>query len=186
MDARMDSVWERFSAPLRRFILRRVADTHDAEDILQDVFVKILRHTGDMESRDKIHAWVYAIARNAITDYYRKSRRHRTEALPEEIKADTDMELDDREEIASCLYAMLDHMPEKYRQAVEMVEFQNMSQKEYGEKMGLSVSGAKSRVQRARKMLLDMLTACCDFERDRRGHVMDYTRKDPDTCGCDQ
>lgn len=84
-------------------------------------------------------------------------------------------------EIASCIKAMINHLPEKCRQAIISTEFAGLTQKELGEKLGLSLSGAKSRVQRAREKLKAMLLECCHFEFDRLGNILDYRHKE-NTC----
>jgi RNA polymerase sigma-70 factor (ECF subfamily) len=69
---------------------------------------------------------------------------------------------------------MVRNLPEQDRQALILTEYQGLTQKEFGERLGLSFSGAKSRVQRAREKLKQQLLACCHFELDRRGHVVNY------------
>jgi RNA polymerase sigma-70 factor, ECF subfamily len=66
-----EQLWETFSAPLHQFIRRRMSDPHNAEDILQDVFLKIHTRIDTLHQQDRIAAWIYQIARNAITYYYR-------------------------------------------------------------------------------------------------------------------
>ncbi|HLZ55439.1 MAG TPA: sigma factor-like helix-turn-helix DNA-binding protein, partial [Ktedonosporobacter sp.] len=70
--------------------------------------------------------------------------------------------------------------PDQDRQALVLTEYQGLTQKELGERLGLSFSGAKSRVQRAREKLKQELLACCHFELDRRGHILDYQPR----CDC--
>lgn len=69
---------------------------------------------------------------------------------------------------------MLKLLPDEYRDAVERVDVEGMTQREYAERAGLSVSGAKSRVQRGRRMLDEVVRACCDLEVDARGNVISY------------
>jgi RNA polymerase sigma-70 factor, ECF subfamily len=71
-------------------------------------------------------------------------------------------------------------LPDQDRQALILTEYQGLTQKEFGERQGLSFSGAKSRVQRAREKLKQELLACCHFELDRRGHILDYQPR----CDC--
>ena len=66
-----EQLWETFSVPLHQFIQRRVRDPHSAEDILQDVFLKIHTRIDTLHQQDRVAAWIYQIARNAIADYYR-------------------------------------------------------------------------------------------------------------------
>ena len=74
---------------------------------------------------------------------------------------------------------MIEGLPVKHREALKLTEYEGMTQKELAAKLGISISGAKSRVQRARAMLKDALMQCCHFELDRYGTVIDYH---PRTC----
>jgi len=127
---------------------------------------------------NKIHVWIYRITRNTITDYYRNSsKKLEVTGLPENLESGTDEELSANTEIAACLKVMIDNLPQNYKQAILLTEFQNMTQKELSDKLGISISGAKSRVQRARKMLKEMLLGCCHLETDRRGNIIEYKHK---------
>jgi RNA polymerase sigma-70 factor (ECF subfamily) len=123
----------------------------------------------------KLESWIYQIARNAIIDSYRGSRPTTTlEAaevldLPEELPDD-----DVVSELLPCMRAMVRSLPELDRQALVLTEYQGLTQKEMSERLGLSFSGAKSRVQRAREKLKQQLLECCHFELDRRSHIINY------------
>ena len=69
-----EKLWETFNIPLQQFIRRRVRDQHSAEDILQDVFLKIHLRIDTLHSQERIASWIYQITRNAIADYYRAQR----------------------------------------------------------------------------------------------------------------
>src|SRR2546423_8933278 len=77
-------------------------------------------------------------------------------------------------ELIPGIKVMVDSLPADYREALYLTEYQGLTQRELAERLGLSFSGAKSRVQRAREKLKQMLLECCHFELDRRGHVIDY------------
>ena len=168
-------IWEAFHTPLQGFIRKRVSNGVVAEDLLQDVFLKIHEHIGTLQDVKKLESWVYQITRNVIIDFYRCARvsysleRPEVDTLPEELPDD-----DIISELFPCVQAMVNNLPEQDRQALIFTEYQGLTQKEYGERLGLSLSGAKSRVQRAREKLKQQLLACCHFELDRRGHVMNY------------
>ena len=180
-----DSIWEKFSKPLKSFIKRRVKNDDDVDDILQNVFYKIHNSIGSLKDTDKIHAWVYRIAKNAVADFYRTHKYEEdTIELSEDIISETEDELSVNGEIAQCLKAMINYLPEKHKQAIVLTEFQNLTQKEMGDRMGLSLSGAKSRVQRARVKLKEMLLGCCHLEFDRLGNVIDYQHKCNDCKFC--
>jgi len=185
MDICIESIWTEFSTPLRDFIKNRVKNDQDVDDILQNVFFKIHNSIGSLKQADKIHAWVFSITRHALADFYRtrKSESDITK-FPEDIICDSEDKLTANDEIAQCLIPMIKHLPEKYKQAILLTEFQNLSLKELSERMGLSVSGAKSRVQRARLKLKEMLLGCCHLEFDRLGNVIDYKHKCSDCKFC--
>jgi len=170
-----EHVWEAFHTPLQQFIRRRVSDEATAEDVLQDVFLKIHLHVEALKDVKKLESWIYQITRNAIIDTYRSSRPATPlEAaevldLPEELPDD-----DVVSELLPCVRAMVRSLPELDRQALVLTEYQGLTQKEMAERLGLSFSGAKSRVQRAREKLKQQLLECCHFELDRRGHIIDY------------
>ena len=175
MPVTTEHVWEAFHTPLQQFIRRRVSDEATAEDVLQDVFLKIHLHGEGLKDVKKLESWIYQITRNAIIDSYRGSRPTTTlEAaevldLPEELPDD-----DVVSELLPCVRAMVRSLPELDRQALVLTEYQGLTQKELSERLGLSFSGAKSRVQRAREKLKQQLLECCHFELDRRGHIIDY------------
>ena len=179
-------IWKEFSGRLRRFIIKRVQDEQDAEDILQDVFCKIHNCIHQLEDQDKLQAWVYQITRNAIIDYYRQRKVLSEPSEMSEDWVDEPVTEDLNNDIVSCLKPMIDHLPDKYRQILILTEFQGLTQKQAAGKIGLSLSGAKSRAQRAREELKEMLFACCHFELDRLGNILDYQPKDKSCRYCAQ
>jgi RNA polymerase sigma-70 factor (ECF subfamily) len=175
-----EDIWNEFSEELRRFILKRIADPADADDVLQDVFVKLHTRIDTLRESDRLAPWLYQIARNTIVDYYRA--RHQTVPVPETLAVvDEPAEGDPAARIASSLTGIVDCLPDKYRQAIVLSELQGVPQQQVAEHLGLSLSGAKSRVQRGRDLLRAALLDCCHFEFDRRGHMIDYTPR-PDCC----
>jgi RNA polymerase sigma-70 factor, ECF subfamily len=176
MSITTEQAWEAFHAPLYRFIRRRVADEATAEDLLQDVFLKIHQHKSLLKDVRRLESWIYQITRNLIIDHYRSHRQPMTSLDAGEV-LDLLEDLPDDDivgELLPCVRAMVLSLPDQDRQALILTEYQGLTQKELGERLGLSFSGAKSRVQRAREKLRQMLLACCHFELDRRGHVINY------------
>jgi len=175
-----ETIWTTFSERLRRFIQVRVEDADDAEDLLQETFVRIHTRIDTLEDDTRLTAWVYQIARNIIIDYYRSRRNN----LPLTDTIPVMPEFDDpsaEAEIAVGLREMVAELPDKYRQAIMLTEFRGLKQIELAEQLGISVSGAKSRVQRGREMLRQSLLECCHFEFDRLGGMISYTPR-PDCC----
>lgn len=173
--ATTEEIWEAFHTPLQQFIRRRVPDDPTAEDLLQEVFLKIHQHMSGLKDARQLESWLYTLTRNIIVDYYRSQRKTLTLdaaqdlALPEHLPDD-----DIVTELLPCVRAMVYNLPAQDRQALILTEYHGLTQKEFGERLGLSFSGAKSRVQRARERLKQQLLDCCQFDFDRRGHILDY------------
>jgi RNA polymerase sigma-70 factor, ECF subfamily len=179
-----DAIWQHMSSDLRRFIRRRVSDDHVADDLLQDTFVRVHRGIGTLQEADRLAAWVYRIARNVIQDHHRKANNSAValaDADPCDEGEDHLSELRCRG--AGWLDEMIRSLPEGYREAVQLAEIDGLSQQEVADRLGLSQSGAKSRIQRGRGMLKDALDRCCHFEFDSRGNMMDYEPR-PDRTVC--
>ena len=183
-----ETVWRDFHARLLSFIARRVRDRDSAEDILQEVMLRIHRHAGELERSSAVGAWVHQITRNAIADHYRKAsgRRERPSGidldrqqplLPEDAAGEL------RGELAACLRPLLERLPARHREALTLTEIEGLTQATAAAQLGLSTSGMKSRVQRGRAELKELLTDCCEIELDRRGGVSSY-RPLGGSCDC--
>ena len=180
-DKQLESVWSQFSDQLRSFIRARVPDEQTAEDILQDVFLRIHANMGTLRDLSKLQAWIYKITRNAIIDHYRALRP--ASELPEDLASGEDVYDEDLvASLAADVREMAEALPEPYREAFMLTAYEGLSQKQLAERLGVSYTGAKSRVQRARQKVRDMLMTCCHFEFDRRGMVIDYHQ--PHCCCC--
>jgi len=170
-----EKIWNEYRNNLRRFIQKKVADKPVTDDILQDVFVKIHSGINALQDGTRLQSWLYQITRNTIIDYYRSQRP--TEELPEQFsfsEADEDKVVP---ELAECVRAMIEELSETHREAVILSELDGLTQKQVAEKLNLSLSGTKSRVQRGRIRLKEMLMDCCHFEFDSRGGVVDFIPK---------
>lgn len=172
-DVKLETLWEQYCCQLKAFIQSRVADEDDADDLLQEVFIRIHTRLCSLRDLSKLESWIYQITRNAIIDHYRSRRPgfELSEAIPSEDELDED---DPEAVLALSLTSMVDELPDTYRNALLLTEYQGLNQRQMADRLGISFSGAKSRVQRARRMLRDMLLACCHFELDRRGTIIDY------------
>ena len=181
----IEQIWDEFTAQLRRFISGQVRGEADVEDILQEVFIKIHRGLDRLDDHSKLHAWVYQITRNAIIDHYRRGGPgvEAPEELPDRIAEEEDSEGAEAE-VATCLRPMAEDLPEKYREALLLTDIEGLTQKEPAERLDISLSGAKSRVQRAREKLKGVLLECCHLEVDRRGRVVDWESRQADCRYC--
>ncbi|MFC1650160.1 RNA polymerase sigma factor SigZ [Candidatus Latescibacterota bacterium] len=186
MTENTETIWKEYHDSLFAFIRSRVEDKITAEDILQDVFVKIHSKIHTLKQRTKLKSWIYQIARNAIIDYYRSHKK--MYELPESLPAaEPDNSEKARSDIERSLMPMIRKLPDNYREAMILSEIEGLSQKEVAERLGLSLSGAKARIQRGRKALKEMLLDCCQFEFDHHGKFVDYVikKQNSDNCSCE-
>lgn len=181
MSDTVEQIWNEYHSKLYAFIHKRVNNPSLADDIRQEIFLKIHSRIGTLTSANKIHSWIYQIARNTIVDYYR-TRKPEAE-LPESLSAPAPDPGDTaRREIADGLAPMIRRLPAHYRESVMMSEIEGLTQAEVAARQNISLPGAKSRIQRGRLLLKDMLLQCCRFEFDGRGRVLDYEKKKCDSC----
>ncbi|MDF2959770.1 MAG: polymerase sigma70 [Paenibacillus sp.] len=176
MTVEISLIWSDYYPRLKRFVANRIQNQADVEDIVQDVFIKINDHIDDLKDEQKLSSWIYQIARNSMVDYFRKKKWD--DELPVQLQIiDEYDEPDLAQEVIACFESVIQQLPEKYKVAVELSLLKGMSQKELSERLGISYSGAKSRVQRGREMLKELLTGCCHIESDRYGNIIDFKIK---------
>jgi RNA polymerase sigma-70 factor (ECF subfamily) len=162
----------------------------------RSIFVRIHTKLQGVKDAESIHAWVYRIARNAIADHYRAQKQvaHAVQAAGAASRDRAPLETYDLEreapaELAGCMRPLLEQLPEAHAEAIELTELGDLTQKAAARRLGLSVSGMKSRVQRGRSQLRELLLDCCDVELDRRKRVVGYeVNEEADVrcgdCGC--
>ena len=185
--ATVEDIWEQVYKGLRAFILKRVSDEAEADDILQEVFLRVHQHLDRLEDPNRLLSWIFQITRHVIVDHYRSSDRRPESSvgLAVDMKdaASEDMPNEVRTELSGCLRPMVERLPLKYREAVDLVEIEGFTNQEAASRLGISVAGMKSRVQRGRRHLKKMLDDCCLIELDSRRGVADYELRHPDSCG---
>ncbi len=188
--------WQPFVDGLRAFVARRVP-ARDADDVAQEVLLRLHQQASTLRDAGRAEAWVYGIARRAIADHYRGRRTpldqgaalgDDAEALPAgdgggEPRGFASFPGDHsvHEEVLSWLRPLADELPPAYREALVLADFEGATQREVADRLGLSLSGAKSRVQRARRLLGEHLRRCCELEIDADGTVVDFRRR---ACAC--
>lgn len=179
----IEEIWNKYHVNLLSFIRKRVSDKVEAEDILQDIFVRVHSRIDTLEKKDRLESWLYQITRNTIIDYYRS--RKPLEELPEWLAQEqVSREDNNRRELSSCLVPMIQQLPEKYRNAVQLSEIEGKTQKELAQIENISLSGAKSRVQRGRVLLKAVLYDCCTLEINAMNQIVDYDKKADDCKHC--
>ena len=172
----VEHIWRTYHKQLLSFIRKRVSDSTLAEDLLQEVFIKIHSNIDSLQEGKKVKAWLFQITRNTIIDHYRRSTNHE-EAEVQILELEDENEAEAMADIQTCIVPMIKSLPEDYRDALLLSELNGLSQKELSQKLQISYSAAKSRVQRGRSLLKEALSQCCSFEKDSKGRIIDYEKK---------
>lgn len=172
----MRSAYRDIEGRLRPFVARRVSSPADADDVMQDVFLRMQRGMADLRDEERFGPWVYQVARSAIADHRRACARHPLATSPEHDAVDDPIESEDdcavERELATYIAPFVAMLATPYREALTLTELEGLTQKEAAEMMGLSLSGMKSRVQRGRHQLRKLLEDCCEIALDARGRVI--------------
>ncbi|MDB4956949.1 MAG: polymerase sigma factor SigZ [Myxococcales bacterium] len=176
--------WSDVAARLRPFVARRVPP-NEIDDVVQDVLVRMHRGLADVREDDRFAAWMFQVARNAITDIGRKRGRRPLEQgdAPEELPAEPgDNDRQAADGLVGCVSLFVAQLPSPYREAITLVELEGRTAKQAAEMVGISVSGMKSRVQRGRAQLREMFERCCEIAVDVRGKPIDFTPRPQPSC----
>ena len=194
-NASANDLWADLHERLRHFVGRRIGDPHAADDVAQDVLLRLHRSLGDLRLEDRLDAFAYRIARNAIIDHYRsRASARETPAEPVDLVTHLDAretandEPDEdraRQELARCLRPLIRQLPEPYREALTLTDLGKLSQPEAARVAGISLPGMKARVQRARAQVHTVLTDCCAVALDDSRHISDVQHTGPCACGPD-
>lgn len=186
----LETIWAEVGSSMERFVRRRINDPHQADDVVAEIMLRIHQNLGSLDDRQRLTAWVFRIARNAITDHYRRTARRRevSAAEPEpRLDSGADAWLDDQQatlsELASCIRPLVDALPADYRRALVLTDLEGHSQVDAARIEGISVSGMKSRVQRGRRQFATLVKQCCDVTTDSRGQLVNFELRH-DGCGC--
>jgi RNA polymerase sigma-70 factor, ECF subfamily len=170
------AAWERHESELRGWLRHRLGNAVDADDLLQELFIKALRQEERFCAIDNARAWLFEVARNAVADRLRLKRD--MVELPEDLVSESE-EVAPVDRLTACLPRVLSELSPEDREAITLCDLEGMSQDEYARRLGLTLPGAKSRVQRARKRLRERLTLGCQVRLDAAGQVVDFVPRPP-------
>jgi RNA polymerase sigma-70 factor (ECF subfamily) len=179
--------WREVEARLRPYVARRVPAA-DVDDVVQETFVRVYRGLAGLTDGERFGSWVYRIAGSAIADHERRRARHPSTAEPAEDAAEptaTPAGDDLEAELTECIALFVARLPSPYREAVTLTELQGLTQKDAAAMLGVSLSGMKSRVQRARERIRRMFEECCELSVDCRGRVTECTPRNIDEVPAD-
>ena len=169
--AAFDELVEAYSKRLYGYFYRLVGSRQDAEDLLQEVFVRLVRTISQYEHDGRFEAWLFRIAANLVRDRVRRSQRSRGldrgtgmaeaaidpfDQVPDRIDERPDHGLDRAEQV-DRLQQAVDQLPGPEREVVLLRHFSGMSFKEVAEVMGTPLGTALARAHRGLARLRDLL-----------------------------
>lgn len=170
--------WEGHEAELRVWFRRRLdGDAALAEDLLQNLFLKALRQGERFCQVERARAWLFTAARNALVDHLRL--RKDQAPLSAELPAPGEWTVP-VDGLAACLPRALSEMDAQDADILRRCDLEGLSQVAYAREQGISVPGAKSRLQRARRRLKAHLTEACQVRRDEAGNVCCFVPRPQD------
>ncbi len=178
MPIEIPDIWKEFHEKLFNFIRSKVRSNEDAEDILQNVFIKIHNNIDTLKSRDKLTSWVYQVARNTINDCYRTCYKVDQSELDENM--DIISELDEKNlnhEVSRSINTLRDELSSEHKEVLTLYEEGGLKHREIALTLGISENTSKSRLKRAKVKLKEVVDNCCIFEIDAYGNVVDYIRR---------
>ncbi|MGX1930159.1 RNA polymerase sigma factor SigZ [Flagellimonas sp. 2504JD4-2] len=170
----MEDTLVHYYKPLLGYINKRVNNTLDAEDLLQDIFLKLSQ--SDLEKIDNLKSWLYAVARNAIIDYYRKKKIELIE-LEQQFSAESMDDASTVYELSKCVQTFIEYLPEDYAQLLKLHEIEGLPQKEIAERLDMNYVTVRSKIQRGRVKLKQLFAECCQVEQGGRGAILCYNNK---------
>ncbi len=179
----LEALWRDSSARLRAWFERECGNAADAEDLLQETFVRVHERLDTLLDASSVRAWVGRVARNVLVDHLRRrGARAGGAALadgtaPEPSAPDPEREAGLDRTVASWLEDFLARLAPEDAVALRLVDLEGRPQSELAARAGLSLSGAKSRVRRAREKLRGALEQCCTFAFDARGGILAARRR---------
>ncbi len=138
--------------------------------------MKALRQGERFCELNNARAWLFEVARNLLADQLRVA--HHTVELPEDLVAQTE-DMDTVDTLSGCLPRVLSELSPDDRDAITLCDLQGMAQADYARAKGLSLSAAKSRLQRARVKLRSQMSQACQVQLNESGQVTDFVPRPP-------
>jgi RNA polymerase sigma-70 factor (ECF subfamily) len=167
----LTTAWSAHEAELRSWARRRLSNPAEADDLIQDLFIKALRQGERFCSVHNARAWLFEVARNTLADRLRVARD--TVEVPEDLPAPVE-DTETVDGLTACLPRVLSELSAGDRDAITQCDLQGMPQADFATASGLSLSAAKSRLQRARQRLKARMTQVCQVQLDDAGRVADF------------
>lgn len=178
----MKTSWLDYQSSLSAFLRSRVGNPDDAEDLLQEILIKIHSNLQTVKDNSKVKPWIFQIANNTIIDFYRQ--RNKEHKLNVDDLWYEQQEAHVVKELARCILPIMQHLPEKDAALLMAIEIEAVPQKTYAKRNNINYSTLKSRVKKSRQKLFKLFSDCCEFSIDSQGSVLDYKQKSKSCSRC--
>ena len=175
-----NDIWLKFSHPIKDFIRNQTHNADVTDDILQEIFIKIHQNLHLLREENRVAGWVFQIARNTVLNYFRIQKRQaeNQEFYQHETERENYFKENNLNEMVGIwLEEFKKDLNPKYQEALQLVDIEGITQVELANRLGISVSGAKSRVQRGRRQLKQKLIDCCPVKTDQYGNILEIEHK---------
>ena len=174
------TVWDLYSADIKRFILLKVKDDMIADDILQDTFIKVHTKLYTLKNDSKLKPWLFSVARYTILDYFKSSKKTiELHEFQEEVDAQ-----DQEHTESDCLRGILINLPGKYRDPIFLADIVGLKQKEVAQQLRRPLPTVKSQIQRGRKLIAKGFMDCCGYKMNQQGYLVGELQNKADCKVC--
>lgn len=168
-----NDIWNTHKSHLANFISTKVDQDHIVDDILQDVSIKLHHNLIRKTEIKNYKNWLFQVARHTVSDYYRKEKKQNKLIInhPNTIT-----------ESNTCVcdlsgFIIQNYLPKKYSIPLYLSDIEKKQQQEIAEILGLSLTATKSRIQRGRKKLKELVKECVDISYNNKGQISDFELK---------
>lgn len=176
----IEDIWQEYQSALTGFLRKNINNAADVDDLLQDILLKTYQQLPRLNSSDKVKPWLFQIANHTIIDFYRKrsvQEKYSDDSLWYEQDSPSVLK-----ELSACMQPFLQGLPKEEAELLQAVEIDGISQKAFAEQHGIKYSTLKSKVQKSRKALNQVINNCCQLAIDSRGRISGYQSKGCSTC----
>jgi RNA polymerase sigma-70 factor (ECF subfamily) len=181
-DLKFEKIYSDFEKPVYNFVLRMARNDLLAQDLTQDIFVKIYQNLATFRGEAKLSTWIYQIANNTYLDYLRTSsfkKQNKTDILEDEEdlhveEIDKVLSIDEqlvKAEENDCVHEYVNNLPEDYRAVMVLHDLQGLKNREIAEVLDCSLDTIKIRLHRARKKFRTVCANDCNLYRNSNNEI---------------
>lgn len=163
-------IWKK---KLHNFIGTYIKEKTERDDLTQEIFIKIIEKKNTLKNEESLDSWIYTVGRNILFNHFRKQARVNTcDCSTIQVIAEDNKAVNYNAELLECLPRYINKIPEEYRLALTLSDLELLPHKEVAKHLNISLTAAKSRIQRGRKKLQEVLEAGCYMEFDTYGNLI--------------